>query len=74
MTAHDKSTADVLNELSVDKAQGLSTAEVAARKEKYGENRLQEKKKELADQVLGGEGVGSGSFTREELKEIIGIL
>ena len=45
MTAHDKSTADVLNELSVDKAQGLSTAEVAARKEKYGENRLQEKKK-----------------------------
>ena len=36
--------------------------------------RLQERKKELADQVLGGEGVGSGSFTREELKEIIGIL
>ena len=36
--------------------------------------RLQEKKKELADQVLGGEGVESGSFTREELKEIIGIL
>ena len=36
--------------------------------------RLQEKKKELADQVLGGEGVGSGSFTKEELKEIIGIL
>ena len=34
--------------------------------------RLQEKKRELADQVLGGEGVGSGSFTREELKEIIG--
>ncbi len=36
--------------------------------------RLQEKKKELAEQVLGGEGVGSGSFTREELKEIIGVL
>ena len=36
--------------------------------------RLQEKKKELADQVLSGEGVGSGSFTREELKEIIGVL
>ena len=45
MTAHDKSTADVLCELSVDKAQGLSATEVAARKEKYGENRLQEKKK-----------------------------
>ena len=34
--------------------------------------RLQEKKRELADQVLGGEGLGSGSFTREELREIIG--
>lgn len=34
--------------------------------------RLQEKKRELADRVLGGEDVGSGSFTREELKEIIG--
>lgn len=34
--------------------------------------RLQDKKRELADQVLGGEGVGSGSFTKEELKEIIG--
>ena len=34
--------------------------------------RLQEKKKELADQVLAGSGVGSGSFTREELREIIG--
>ena len=45
MTAHDKSTADVLCELSVDKAQGLSAKEVIARKEKYGENRLQEKKK-----------------------------
>lgn len=35
--------------------------------------RLQEKKRELADQVLAGEGVGTGSFTREELKEIIGM-
>lgn len=34
--------------------------------------KLQDKKRELADRVLGGEGVGSGSFTREELKEIIG--
>ena len=36
--------------------------------------RLQDKKRELADQVLGGEGVGSGSFTKEELKEIIGVI
>ena len=34
--------------------------------------RLQEKKRLLADQVLAGEGVGNGSFTREELREIIG--
>ena len=35
--------------------------------------KLQEKKSKLAEQLLGGEGVGSGSFTREELKEIIGV-
>lgn len=33
--------------------------------------KLQEKKKELAEQVLGGEGMGSGSFTREELLELL---
>ena len=33
--------------------------------------KLQEKKKELADQILGGEGMGSASFTREELKELL---
>lgn len=33
--------------------------------------KLQEKKKELAEQVLGGEGVGSGSFTKEELLELL---
>lgn len=36
--------------------------------------RLQERKKELAEQVLGGEGIGSGSFTKDELREIIGVL
>ena len=45
MTAHDKSTEIVLNELSTDKTQGLSQSEAASRIEKYGENRLQEKKK-----------------------------
>ncbi len=35
--------------------------------------RLQEKKRELADRVLSGDGIGSGSFTREELLEIIGL-
>lgn len=33
--------------------------------------KLQEKKKELADQILGGEGMGSASFTREELRELL---
>lgn len=33
--------------------------------------RLQERKKELAEQVLSGENVGSGSFTREELLELL---
>ncbi len=35
--------------------------------------KLQERKSALADQVLGGGEVGSGSFTREELLEIIGM-
>ncbi len=34
--------------------------------------RLQEKKRELAGQVLAGEGFAAGSFTKEELREIIG--
>ncbi|MBD5459120.1 MAG: DEAD/DEAH box helicase family protein [Lachnospiraceae bacterium] len=33
--------------------------------------KLQEKKKELAEQVLGGEEMGSGSFTKEELMELL---
>ena len=33
--------------------------------------KLQERKKELAEQVLFGENVGSGSFTREELLELL---
>ena len=45
MTAHDKSTQDVLCDLATDKTQGLSAKEASARIEKYGENRLQEKKK-----------------------------
>lgn len=34
--------------------------------------RLQERKRQLADQVLGGSGLGTGSFSREELLEILG--
>ena len=45
MTAHDKSTQDVLLDLATDKTQGLSEAEASERLAKYGENRLQEKKK-----------------------------
>lgn len=33
--------------------------------------KLQEKKRELADQILSGEGMGSGSFSREELLELL---
>lgn len=34
--------------------------------------KLQEKKKELADRLLSGEDMGTGSFTREELLSILG--
>ncbi|MCM1136126.1 MAG: DEAD/DEAH box helicase [Clostridium sp.] len=33
--------------------------------------KLQDRKKELAEQVLSGENVGNGSFTREELMELL---
>jgi len=45
LTPHNQSIEEVLSTLSTDKAQGLSSAEAAARVEKYGENRLREKKK-----------------------------
>ena len=35
--------------------------------------KLQDRKRELADQILAGEGIGNGSFTREELRQIIGM-
>ena len=34
--------------------------------------KLQEKKRELSDVVLSGDGVGTGTFTKEELMEILG--
>lgn len=33
--------------------------------------KLQEKKKELAEQILGGEGLSTASFSREELRELL---
>ena len=33
--------------------------------------KIQDKKKELADQVFGGEGIGAGSFSREDLLELL---
>ena len=33
--------------------------------------RLQERKNELADSILGGEGIGSGSFSKEELLQLL---
>ena len=33
---------------------------------------LQERKQQLADKVLGGEGIGNASFNKEELLELLG--
>lgn len=35
--------------------------------------KLQERKKELAEQVLSGEDLGNGSFTKEELLELLAV-
>ena len=34
--------------------------------------KLQEKKQELADEILSGDGMGAGSFTREEILDLLG--
>ncbi|MBO7304094.1 MAG: cation-translocating P-type ATPase [Clostridia bacterium] len=45
MDAYNKSLGEVISELNVDVSTGLTGKEVAARVERYGENRLAEKKK-----------------------------
>ena len=45
MIFHDKTKEETLESLSSDLASGLTTDEVNSRREKYGENRLREKKK-----------------------------
>ena len=50
MSLHSQSQAEVLKQLSVDPAVGLSAVEVAARREKYGDNKLREKKKKTTFQ------------------------
>ena len=45
MNFHAKENDAVLSDLVTDAKLGLSGAEVKARQEKYGENKLQEKKK-----------------------------
>ena len=45
MDAYNKKTEDLLKELDTDASRGLSDDAVVARREKYGENKLKEKKK-----------------------------
>ena len=45
MIPHSQSQEKVLNELNVDSTIGLSSAQVAERREKFGENKLKGKKK-----------------------------
>ncbi len=45
MNAYSKQTEEVIEELSSNISSGLTTEEVELRKEKYGENKLKEKKK-----------------------------
>ena len=45
MSFHSQSQNEVLKQLAVDPAAGLAEGEVAARRERYGDNKLREKKK-----------------------------
>ena len=50
MTPHSQAIGDVLTDLTTNQQQGLSKAEATARIEKYGENKLREKKKKTTAQ------------------------
>ena len=50
MTMHDKSQEEILKQLDVNPASGLTASEATARREKYGENKLREKKKKTTFQ------------------------
>ena len=50
MSFHSQSQAEVLKQLSVDPLVGLSADEVTDRRERYGENKLREKKKKTTFQ------------------------
>jgi len=50
LQAYSKPMNELLNELQVDRNTGLSAAEVTARREKYGENKLREAKKKTTFQ------------------------
>ena len=45
MTAYSKNISELLDDLSVDRQRGLSSQEAKSRQEKYGQNKLREKKK-----------------------------
>ena len=47
MTYHNKEKQEVLQELNVQEATGLSSSEVKKRREQYGENRLRAKKSKM---------------------------
>ena len=50
MSAHNKTGEELLSELATHRETGLTSAQVAERRETYGENRLREKKKKTAVQ------------------------
>ncbi len=50
MSYHSESTDEVLQHLNVDQTVGLTSKEVLSRKEKYGENKLRERKKKTVFQ------------------------
>lgn len=50
MTPHSQNANDLLKSLGTDREKGLTLAAVAGLKEKYGENKLREKKKKTTAQ------------------------
>ena len=62
----------VLTELH-SRMSGLTQDEAEKAFSTYGENKLQETKKDLADNIINGDNVGIGSMSKDDIMELLGV-
>ena len=65
---------EVLRKLNTDEKQGLTEKEVRERQEKYGKNKLQEKKKELSNRLIDSNNMDQNIISELTEKDIKNLL